>query len=56
MKSSRLVRRLREINERYRVPRMAMSPLVRKALLALRIYLFVLVALMMYKFITMVQG
>jgi hypothetical protein len=56
IKLSRLFRKLRAINERYREPRMVLSPLVRKALLALRIYLFALVALMLFKFITLVQG
>jgi hypothetical protein len=56
MKRSRLLRKLRAINERYREPRMVLSPNVRRALFALRIYLFTLVALMAYKFITMVQG
>jgi hypothetical protein len=53
MAGSRLLRKLREINERYREPTMVMSPLVRRALMALRLYLLALVLLMLYKFTTM---
>lgn len=45
--------KIREINRRYAVPRIAMSPMVRLALLVLRIYLLVLVALLAYKFFTL---
>jgi hypothetical protein len=45
------------INARYRVPRIEMSGAVRYSLLALRIYLLALVALMIYKFVMIVtQG
>jgi len=44
------VARVRAINHRYAVPRLAMSPAVRFSLLALRIYL----VLLGYKFVTLV--
>ncbi len=50
----RLSGKLREINARYRTPRLAMSRAVRVSLMVLRIYLVALVALMLYKFVTMV--
>jgi hypothetical protein len=46
-----LARKVREINRRYREPRITMSPAVRIALLALRIYLLALVLLMVVKFV-----
>lgn len=47
-----LIRRFREINQRYDGKRLEMSRPVKITLLALRIYLLVLVALMVYSFIT----
>ncbi len=44
--------RIREINQRYAAPRIQMSPPVRLSLLVLRVYLFVLVGLLVYKFVT----
>jgi hypothetical protein len=45
------------INLRYREPRIEMSETVRLSLLLLRVYLLVLVALMVYKFVLIVtQG
>jgi hypothetical protein len=45
------------INFRYREPRIEMSETVRLSLLLLRVYLLVLVALMVYKFVLIVtQG
>ena len=44
--------KIREINRRYSRPRISMSTAVRISLLILRIYLFVLVGLLVYKFIT----
>jgi hypothetical protein len=45
------------INSRYRQPRIEMSGTVRLSLLALRVYLLALVALMVYKFVLIVtQG
>ena len=51
---SDLLARIRAINQRYATPRLAMSPAVRWSLLALRLYLLVLVALLGYKFVTIV--
>jgi hypothetical protein len=50
----RLRHKIAEINQRYAQPRIEMSPAVRGSLLALRIYLIFLVALMVYKFILLV--
>ncbi len=50
-KFERLLRKLRQINRRYRQPRIRMSLGVRTALLALRLYLFFLVGLIAYKFV-----
>jgi hypothetical protein len=47
----RLFRKIGEINQRYREPRIEMSRGVRAALEFLRIYLLFLVCLMVYKFI-----
>ncbi len=46
--------KIREINRRFAVPSMPMSRAVRASLMVLRIYLLVLVALMVYKFVTLV--
>lgn len=51
-----LLGKIREINARYREPRIAMSRAVRLSLLALRLYLFALVGLMVYKFIQLLTG
>lgn len=52
-----LVAKIREINFRYRTPRIQMSRGVRVSLMALRLYLFALVGLMIYKFVLLViQG
>ena len=53
---ARLVRRFRSINERYRTPRITMSPTVRWSLGVLRVYLIVLVLLMLYKFTITLTG
>ena len=52
----RLYSKVREINGRYREPRIEMSGAVRLSLMALRLYLLVLVALMVYKFVSIVRG
>jgi hypothetical protein len=46
---------IRDINRRYATPRIRMSAMVRLALLTLRIYLLVLVALLVYKFLTLLH-
>ena len=51
-----LFAKIREINARYREPRIAMSGTVRLSLLALRLYLFALVGLMVYKFLQLLSG
>ena len=48
---NRFVRKLREINHRYSKPHIEMTPLVKFSLMALRIYLFLLVGLIIYKFV-----
>ena len=48
--------KVRDINRRYAKPRIPMSPAVRVSLLVLRIYLFVLVGLLIYKFYTVVAS
>jgi hypothetical protein len=47
--------KIREINRTYAVPGIEMSRPVRIALVGLRVYLFVLIALSLYKFITLTQ-
>lgn len=44
-----------DINRRYATPRITMTPAVKFALLALRVYLFILIGLMIYKFATLVK-
>ena len=48
---NRLVRKIREINQRYSKPHIEMSRGVKISLMALRIYLLVLVSLIVYKFV-----
>ena len=57
MRSSlkRLFRKIGEINQRYREPRIEMSSAVRAALEFLRIYLLFLVCLIAYKFILLLN-
>jgi hypothetical protein len=47
----KFAQKIRDINGRYRTPNIEMSPRVRIALIALRVYLLFLVGLMVYKFI-----
>ena len=51
---TRLTTKIREINEKYKTPKIHMSPVVKFTLLMLRIYLLFLVTLLVYKFITTV--
>ncbi|VVB54047.1 Uncharacterised protein [uncultured archaeon] len=44
-----------EINRKYATPRIKITPLVSFSLLMLRLYLLFLVALLFYKFITLVK-
>ena len=48
------VRVVRDINEKYRTPRIKMTRWVKIALLGIRIYLIVLVVILVYKFVTLV--
>ena len=45
------IRAVREINEKYKTPHIQMTRPVRLSLLMLRLYLFFMVAIMLYKFI-----
>ena len=51
----RFATKIREINHRYSKPHIEMSRGVKISLMALRIYLFVLVALILYKFVLMLN-
>ncbi len=51
----RAAAKIREINSRYKVPRIKLSRTARLALLALRIYLIVLVILLAYRFVTLLR-
>ncbi len=52
---SRNIEKVRAINRRYATPRLVMSPAARWALVGLRFYLLFLVALLAYKFATVVS-
>jgi hypothetical protein len=45
---------VREINDKYRTPRIQMTPMVRVSLLMLRVYLIGMLLLLLYKFISVV--
>jgi hypothetical protein len=47
--------KIKEINEKYAVPRVKMTPLVRYTLVFLRFYLLFLVGILIYKFITIIK-
>jgi len=47
---------IREINEKYKNPRLKMTPMVNISLLMLRLYLLGMMVLLFYKFITVVLG
>jgi hypothetical protein len=42
---------IREINDRYKTPRIKMTPMVRFWLVFLRVYLILTIAILIYKFI-----
>ncbi|MCX6091496.1 MAG: hypothetical protein NTX23_01310 [Candidatus Bipolaricaulota bacterium] len=48
--------KIREINEKFRTPHVKMTPAVKFALLCLRLYLFLLVGLLIFKFYTLVAS
>jgi hypothetical protein len=52
--SKGLVESIREINQKYRTPRIKMTRMVSISLLALRIYLIVILLILLYKFITLI--
>ena len=52
--SKGLIESIREINAKYRKPRIKMTPLVSFSLWALRIYLFAILIILVYKFATLV--
>ena len=45
---------IRDINERYKTPRIKTTPMVSVSLLMLRIYLIGMLILLVYKFVTVV--
>lgn len=47
--------KIKEINMKYQKPRLQMTPMVRAALLGLRLYLIMLVFILIYKFYTLVR-
>ena len=47
--------KIREINKKYETPSIEMSRRVKFSLLLLRLYLFTLIGLMVYKFITLLK-
>jgi len=51
----RFAAKIREINHRYSKPHIEMSRAVKISLMALRVYLFVLVSLILYKFVLMLN-
>ncbi len=48
--------RIREINRKFGTPHVKMTPGVKLALLMLRIYLLLLVAILFFKFFTLLAG
>ncbi|HLP44300.1 MAG TPA: hypothetical protein VK469_00025 [Candidatus Kapabacteria bacterium] len=42
-----------EINRKYKTPQVKTTPMVKFSLVLLRVYLFVLIAMLVYKFITL---
>ncbi len=49
-----LIESIHEINEKYRTPRIKMTPLVQVSLWGLRIYLILVLLILLYKFATLV--
>lgn len=52
----RFTGKIREINEKYKHPRIHQSRAVKASLLMLRIYLLLLILLLAYKFIVTLRG
>lgn len=51
-----LINSVREINRKYAKPRIKLTKWVKVSLFLLRLYLLLLVGLLIFKFITIVQG
>jgi hypothetical protein len=51
-----IVDAVHRINEKYKHPRIQMTPMVRVSLLALRLYLVFIIAILLYKFIRVATG
>jgi hypothetical protein len=47
---------VKEINEKYKHPKIKMTPMVKWSLLALRIYLFFIIFILLFKFISVLSG
>ena len=47
---------IREINDRYKTPRLKMTPLVRFSMFFLRVYLIFMIGILLYKFIAVALG
>lgn len=52
----RRFKKINEINKKYATPQIKMTPQVKLALLILRLYLLFLVAILAYKFATILEG
>ena len=52
----RRFKKINEINKKYATPQIKMTPQVKLALLILRLYLLFLVAILAYKFATIIGG
>jgi hypothetical protein len=50
-----MIRQVSDINRRYRTPHIKTTPMVKVCLLILRGYLLLLVAILVYKFISLVR-
>ncbi len=50
-----LINQVREINGKYATPAIQVTPLVKVSLLLLRLYLFLLIGLLIYKFVSAVN-
>ena len=47
---------VRQINQKYATPRIKITPMVKAALVILRLYLILLLAILLYKFITILRA
>ncbi len=53
-KSKTFLDSIREINAKYRTPRIQMTPMVNFSLIALRLYLLAMLVILFYKFVTLI--